>query len=218
MTFNNLVKRLTIDIFMFLALLLSLVFFWYQMIPFIKAAILLDAVNMQTVSYLAYSILLICMPLFFLLVQRTIEKGLLLRYMFYGFSAVILLGTISDIIKYHGFINYNFMEGDAVFINMIFNMPNLFGVLASILLAILYFQLGKSIRRNRKKSLMLFMAIFSVSFILPFLVSFILTGLMPRATWLEKAAYIISEHILLLVSLCICATSRTLWKKHIWTK
>lgn len=215
MEFRIFVKRLTIDMFMFLSLLVSVLFFAQQMIPFVNAAIKLNALNMQTFSYIIYTILLVLLPFFFLFHIEKYDKGLVLRVILYSLAGIIIVGTISDLITYRLFLDYTYTEGDTVFVNIMWNMPNLIGVLMSAIIAFLYLRLGKWIRRRRKISLKLFFAVFLCSFIVPFIYTLIVTNALPRETWLEKALFIMTEYILLLVSLSICSTSHSLWKQHV---
>ncbi len=216
MEFRIFVKRLTVDMFMFFALLISALFFYQQMVPFIRAAFLLKALNAQTLSYILYTILILILPLFFLMNFKRHDKSLMLRGLFYIIAAIIAIGTISDLVINNFFIGYRYSEGDTVFVNIMWNMPNLFGVLHSAILCTLYVFLGKWVRRRRKITLYLFIGIFAASFIVPFIYTFITSGMLPRETWLEKALFIMSEYMLMVVSLGICSTSRALWKHHVW--
>lgn len=216
MEFRIFVKRLTIDMFMFLALLFALLFFYQQMVPFTRAAFILKAFNAQTASYLIYTIFLLMLPLFFLMRFKKHDKSLMLRGLFYSFAAIIAIGTISDLVTHNFFMNYNYTEGDTVFVNIMWNMPNLFGVALSTVVCVLYACLGKWVRRRRKITLHLFIGIFVACFIVPFIYTFITTGMLPRETWLEKALFIMSEYLLITVSLSICSTSHSLWRRHVW--
>ena len=216
MYFYQFIKRLTIDIIMFFAVVISLFFLFDQMIPFIKSAVSLHVMNWQTIPYMIYALLLILLPVTLLSHSMRISKTRLLRAIFFCFAATILIGSVGDLITYRFFIGYNFSEGDAVFVNILWNMPNLLGVLFSLIIAVLYIALGIQIRYKRRVSYILYLVIFLLSALAPFLYTYIATGYLPRETWIKKAAFIIPEQLLILISLSICVTSRELWVKHIW--
>lgn len=216
MYYNTLIKRLMIDIFEFLAAVLCIAFLFCQIWPFTSAAISLKMINGATLSYILYSVLLLLFPVFLLSYSGKIYKVTLLRTLFYAFGTVILFGTLHDLISCRGFINYTYTEGDAVFVNIMWNMPNLFGVLISIAVSALFFALGKWIKRRRRVSYILFLSIVFFTVFVPFIATFAATGYLPRSTWLEKAAFIIPEYLLLTVSLSLCCSSRKLWTQHIW--
>ena len=214
--FYQMVKRVTIDVCEFMALLLGLLFFYFKMYSFVNAAVKLGYVNGQTISYLIYAILLILLPIVLLVCFRRLNKASILRLMFYAFATVILVGTVFDIITYRGFTDYMFIEGDAVFVNLMWNMPNMYGVCHSIIMIVLYVLLGKQVKRTRRLSLILLITIFIMTNIPPFIYSFAASGTWPRETFLQKSIYILAIQIFLLAAFSIAATSRTLWKQHIW--
>lgn len=214
--FYQMVKRVSIDIFEFLALLMGLLFYYTKMNSFVKAAIALNFVNGQTMSYLAFAILLIILPIVLLSAFRKLDKGMLLRLIFYAFGTVIIVGTIFDVITYNCFIDYTYIEGDAIFVNLMWNMPNITGVILSLIVSLLYFALGKQIKRKRRISFMLYASIFIISHIPPMLFTIISTGALPRDTYLQKSLYVLAIQLLILVALAIAASARTLWKQHVW--
>ena len=214
--FYQMVKRVSIDVFEFLALLMGIMFYYLKMTPFVKAAIALNYVNGQTVSYLIFSILLIIVPIALLACFRRVNKASVMRYIFYAFGVVILTGTVFDILTYNWFIDYTFVEGDAIFVNLMWNMPNITGIVFSILVSLLYFLLGKQIKRTRRLSCLLYMAIFLLSHVPPIVVSFITTGELPRDIFLQKSLFVLMIQLFTLAAITIAATSRTLWKRHIW--
>ena len=214
--FYQMVKRVSIDVCEFMALLLGLLFFYFKMYSFVHAAVMLGYVNGQTVTYLIYAILLVLLPIVLLVCFRRLNKASILRLMFYAFAVVILVGTVFDIVTYDWFIDYMFIEGDAVFVNLMWNMPNMFGIVHSVLMATLYFMLGKQIKRKRRLSLVLIITIFILSNVPPIIYSFASSGTWPRETFLQKSIYILAIQIFLLAAFSIAATSRNLWKQHIW--
>lgn len=214
--FYTTVKRVAIDICEFMALAMGILFFWVKMIPFINSAILLNYINGQTISYLVFALLLIALPIILLYVFKKANKGVILRRLFYVYAAVILCGTVFDLISYKFFIGYEFMEGDAIFVNMMWNMPNIGGVIMSIIVATLYILLGKQIKRTRRLSYILYIITFLTSHIPTFIYTFIATGGLPRDTYLQKSLYVIAIQLLILGALTLAATSRSLWKSHVW--
>lgn len=214
--FYQMVKRVAIDVCEFMALLLGLLFFYFKMYSFIHAAVMLGYVNGQTISYMVYAILLILLPIVLLVCFRRLNKASILRLMFYAFAGVILVGTIFDVVTYNWFSDYMFIEGDAIFVNLLWNMPNMSGVFHSIIMATLYILLGKQIKRKRRLSLVLLIIVFILSNVPPFVYSLITSGTWPRETFLQKSIYVLAIQIFLLAAFSIAATSRTLWKQHIW--
>ena len=214
--FYTTVKRVAIDICEFMALAMGILFFWVKMIPFIQAALLLNYINGQTVSYLIFSLLLILLPILLLYVFKKANKGTVLRRLFYSYAAVLICGTIFDAITYKCFIGYTFKEGDAIFINLMWNMPNLLGIIMSVIVAALYILLGKQIKRTRRLSYVLYITTFLVSHIPPYVYSLLTEGRFPGDTYMQKSLYVIAIQLLILGALSIAATSRTLWKQHVW--
>jgi len=108
------------------------------------------------------------------------------------------------------------MEGDAIFVNLMWNMPNMWGVGLSIIIATLYFFLGKQIKRKRRISYILYISIFTMSHVPTMIYSLVATGAFPRDTYLQKSLYVIAVQVLLLGAFTLAASSRSLWKRHIW--
>ena len=214
--YTQMVKMVFIDLFEFMSVIVGILFYYFKMTPFVSAAITLGYVNGQTLSYALFALLLIALPAVLLFQFKYANKGAVLRYIFYSFAAVIMLGTISDIIKYNGFINYTYIEGDAVFVNLMWNIPNMFGVIISIIISALYFFLGKQIKRSRTNSYILYVAVFIMSHAPAFLYSLMSTGSLPRNAFLQKDLYVMLAQLLLFISLSIAATSRSIWQKQIW--
>lgn len=216
MYFLEIVKRLTIDIFTLLAIVLNCLFLYFQMLPFARAAFLLHMLNVQTVTFMIFTLLMLILPIVMLFKGDYFPKKNVLSVLFYLFAAVILIGTAADLISFRGFSGYTYSEGDAVFVNIMWNIPSLAGVGVSILIAALYCVLANKIKHVRRASLILLLTVFILSSAIPFAYAYFFHGILPRQTWLEKAAFIIPEYILLLVAFSVSASSRKLWVKHIW--
>ena len=216
MQFKLIVKRQLIDIFELLSVLLCFAFLMSQIWPFFDAAVNLDMLNGATMAYVIYGVLLFIMPLVLLSYSGRIHKVTLLSLTFYALSAVIFFGTVWDLITYKGFSNYVFSEGDAVFVNIMWNMADFGGVILSFVVSALFFALGKWVKRRRRVSYVIFLLIVISVVFVPFVYTYINTGYLPRSTWLEKATFILPEYLLLTVSFTISASSRELWKLHMW--
>lgn len=212
----HMVKMVTIDLLEFVAIILGSLFYYYKMSPFVNAAIALGYVNGQTVTYAIFAILLVLLPIVLLFHFKRLNKGSVLRYIFYSYAAVIIWGTVCDIMTYNRFVGYVFKEGDAIFVNLMWNMPNNIGVFMSIIVATLYIFLGKQIKRSRTKSCILYTAVFIMSHLPAYVYSIVSTGVWPRSTYMQKSLYVIAIQLLILVAFLIAATSRTVWRKHIW--
>lgn len=216
MSFQELIKRLFIDIAAFFALALNLYFLYSQMIPFLNAALALNYLNGQTICYMAYSVLLMLFPAILLFGAPVISKPKALRILFYAFAAVLFAGSVSDLISYNFFLGYTFIEGHTVFVNIMWNMPNIWGVLFSLVIATLYALLAYWIKKRRKISYFLYLSIFILSVAIPLIYTYFTSSALPRDSWMQKAVLIIPEQFLILISLSVCASSRSLWKKHVW--
>ena len=216
MVFEEMLKRLLIDLFELCAIIICLLFLYTQMLPFVNAAIALDYINGQTISYTLYSLLLLILPATMLFGFPYILKAHALRIIFYSIAAIIVIGTVSDLIMYKFFIGYTFAEGNTVFVNIMWNMPNIWGALFSFVIAALYVLLGKWIKRARRLPYLIFICIFVLSAALPFLITYFSSASLPRASWLQKALFIIPEQFLILLSLTVCSSSRQLWNLHVW--
>lgn len=214
--FYQTIKRVSIDIAEYLALTMGVLFYYYKMGSFIHAAIMLGYVNGQTVSYLLYSFVLILLPIALLYCFKRLQKASVLRWIFYAHAAVIFLGTYYDIRKYNWFIDYTFLEGDAIFVNLLWNMPNALGIVMSITIGALYIVLGKLIKKKRRLSYITYFTITLLSHLPPIIYSFATIGTWPRETYLQKSIYVMAIQILILIAFSIAATSRSLWSKHIW--
>lgn len=216
MQFTLLIKRLLIDVFELLAVVVCFAFLASQIWPFFDAAVKLNMLNGATVSYIFYAVLLFILPLVLLSYSGRMDKPMLLSITFYAVAAVMLVGAFWDLITYKGFANYVFSEGDAVFVNIMWNMPDMCGVVLSVIVAGLYAALGKYIKRRRRISYVLFLLIVISVIFIPFVYTYLQTGYLPRSTWLEKEVFILSEYLLLSVSFMVCASSRELWMLHMW--
>ena len=214
--FYTTVKRVAIDICEFMALAMGILFFWVKMVPFINAALLLNYINGQTISYLVFALLLIALPIILLYVFKKANKAVILRRLFYCYAAVIICGTIFDAVTYKFFVGYKFMEGDAIFVNLMWNMPNIGGIIMSVIVATLYILLGKQIKRTRRLSYVLYVITFLTSHVPTFIYTFFATGGLPRDTYLQKSLYVIAIQLLILGALTLAASSRSLWKQHVW--
>lgn len=214
--YTQLVKLVTIDLVEFVSIILGILFYYFKMMPFVSAAVTLGYVNGQTLSYALFAILLVVLPCALLLHFTRVNKGSVLRYIFYAYAVVILTGTGFDVAKYNWFIDYSYIEGDAIFVNLMWNIPGLAGVIVSIIVAVLYFLLGKQIKRTRTYSYLLYIAIFIMSHLPAYVYSLVTTGGLPRNTFLQKNLYVFAVQVLVLIALSIAASSRSVWKKHVW--
>ena len=62
MYFLEIVKRLTIDVFTFLAIVVNGLLLYFQMVPFVRAAVSLKMLNAQTISFLLFTIMMLVLP------------------------------------------------------------------------------------------------------------------------------------------------------------
>ena len=212
----QMVKMVTIDLLEFVAILMGVLFYYYKMVPFVNAALILGYVNGQTVFYALFALLLVILPSILLIRFKRYNKAKVLRYIFYAYAAVIIGGTVCDMISYDCFINYTFKEGDAIFVNLMWNMTSFKGVVMSAVVAGLYIILGKQIKRSRTKSFALYIMVFIMSHLPAYVHSFALTGAIPRSTFLQKSLYVIAIQLLILAAFSVAATSRSVWSKQIW--
>lgn len=216
MFFRQMVKGVTIISFEVLAAVLNLIFISTKVITFARSAAKFGYINTRFFAYIVFVLALQALPVILLLNHRNLPKGKALRTVFYTLAAALFVGTLCDIIVFKGFLGYTFQEGDFVFINVFWNMPHIGGAIFSLLISALYFLLGLWIKRRRKVAYILYVAIFILSAAVPFISTMLVPGTVLRIAFLEKAVFILTEQLLLLVSLSICVSSRDTWVSYIW--
>ncbi len=216
MFFRQMIKGVTIISFEILAAVLNLVFIFSKIITFTRSAVELGYINTRFLAYILFVLALQALPIILMTNHRKFRKRTALRAVFYTLSAALFIGTLCDLVVFKGFLNYSFQEGDFIFINIFWNMPHIGGAIFSILISILYFLLGIWIKRRRKVAYILYVAIFILSAVVPFISTSLVPVTVLRIAFLEKAIFILTEQLLLLVSLSICVSSRDTWVSYIW--
>ena len=214
MNYSTQIKRNLISFFICASIAIWFLYLYLQLWDFIKAAISLKYVNVQTVSFSVYSFLLVFLPSAIIYSPRQ-SKNNLFKTVCFCISATLLIGTIGDVITYNFFKDYSFLEGDAIFCNIVVSIPNMYGVLCCLILSFAYALFGLCLTKNRVASFFLYLLIFLIIAVPPFLYSFNTWGGFPRQTWVEKAAFIIPHQACLLLSLLLANTSEFIWKEHI---
>ncbi len=216
MFFRQMVKGITIISFEILSAVLSLVFIFTKMVSFTRSAANFGYINVRFFAYIFFVLALFALPVVLLTNHRNFHKGSALRLIFYLLSVSLFVGTVSDLIVFKGFSGYTFREGDFTFINVFWNMAHLGGAIFSLLISALYFLLGIWIKRRRKIAYILYLAIFILSAVTPFVNTLLIPGAILRIAFLEKAVFILAAQLLVLVSMSICVSSRDTWVRYIW--
>jgi len=216
MGFFRYVKYVLIDICEFLAIALWFAYLYFSLWSFINAAIAMNVVDVQKVSYVLYSLLFLLLPTFFNWSPSRLNKQTLLRGISIAYALVLLVGTVADFISFNFFIDYTFIEGDAVFVNLIMNMPNMGGAIICLIMAALYVAFGFTVTEKPVVAYIIFFSIFFLDAILPFLISLGIYGSMPRLTWIKKSLFLLPMQFLNLLALTLAVTSREYWRKIIY--
>lgn len=204
------IRRGLISVFYFSAVAMWFLFLYFKLWEFINAAIQLNYFTVQTVSFMVYSAFLLLLPSAFVFSPPYSKKNLFLTIC-YGFSLVLAIGAIGDMITYKLFIDYFFMETDAIFCNIIFGIPNMYGVLLCFILSAAYALFGFYLQKNKYIACAMYFLIFILSFVPSFVYSYYVWNGFPRLTWIEKAAFIVPQQTCILLSLILSATSDVLW-------
>ncbi len=207
-----LIRKLT-SISLFSSIGIWILYVYFKLYEFIEATVLLRYIKVQNISFILYSILLVLLPAATIYSPTRSRKKLFKRICF-CLSAVILIGAIGDLVTYKFFINYTFFKGDAIFCNIVLGIPNIYGTICCLLLSLAYFLLGIYITENRFVSFILYLFIFLIGAIPPFVYSLNTWGGYPRQVWLEKAAFIIPHQACLLFALFMTLISSLLWKNY----
>ena len=199
--------------FKFITLLSSVIIWalyaYYKLSEFIEAAISLKYINVQTVSCVLYSILLVLLPAAAIFLSRSVRKKILM-WVCFCLAAVIMVGAIGDLFTYKLFRSYTFFAGDANFCNILLGIPNLYGTICCILISLLYLFLGIHIMKNRGIACLLYLLIFLIGAAAPFIYSYNSWGGFPRHSWLLKAAFIIPHQACVLLALVFAFISKLL--------
>lgn len=214
MGFYRHVKFISISVLHFLAIALWFFYLYYSLWPFISAAISLNYVNFQTCSYMVYSFLFLFLPVVFMWSPpKWLNKRLLIRILCFAFALVMVVGSVADLIKYKAFIGYTFTEGDAIFVNLIMNLPNIWGVVFCIILAVLYFVVGLNIAENPPVACLSYGLIFVIDAIIPVLWAICIGNTLPRLTWIQKSMYLLPIQLFLLISMILALHPHRFWWK-----
>ena len=214
MDYTTNIRRTLVSFFHFFAVATWALFIYYKVWDFVKAAIALKYVNVQIISYTIYSFLLVLFPISFIYKSRKSKRKHFSR-IGYLIAAIIAIGATGDLITYHFFINYTFVEGDAIFCNILLSVPNLYGVLLCYLLAAAYVMFGTKLTNHRYTAVFFYFLIFIIGIVPAFVYSYMSWGGYPRATWIEKAAFIMPHQLAILLSFLIGISSDLIWKERI---
>ena len=180
---------------------------------FITAAVLLKNINVQTISFIIYSFLLVLLPAALIYSPKHSKKNLFMVISF-ALSAVILVGAVGDLITYNFFSDYTFVVGDAIFCNILIGIPNIYGTVCCLLLSLAYFFFGIYITENRLAACLLYLFIVLIGVIPAIIYSFNAWGGYPRRSWIEKMAFIAPHQASLLISFSLSSISLPLWEEH----
>ena len=214
--FSLTIRRLAVNFFKFLSIIIWVPFFFITVWPFIRAAIKLNYINFQTVGYIIYTVLLLLLAIALYLSPRIVNKWVLIHGICYAMAAIIVITAIADLISYKAFIGYRFNDSDAIFVNLVMNSPDWIGVVGCVVLAALYVFFAGALYSERKwLALLVFILIFIVDGIFPIIYSTQVLGIAPRSAWLKKALFILPQQFFIITSLGISATSWDLWSTNI---
>lgn len=213
MDYSTNIRRTLASFLLFVSVALWFLYLYFKLWSFIKAAIAMNYLNVQTVSFIVYSFALILFPSAIIYSPNHSKKNLF-RFVCLLLSSSLLVGVVGDMITYNFFIDYTFMEGDAIFSNIVISIPNMYGVLCCLIIALAYAIIGFNIKERRILSTLMYALIVLMVIIPPFLYSFISWNGYPRQTWVEKAAFIVPHQICLLFSIILSCSSELIWDEN----
>lgn len=214
MDYTTHIKRTLSSFFQFLAVAMWFLYLYFKLWDFAKAAIMLRYINVQTVSFILYSFILILLPASIIYTPRH-SKDKLFRFIGFSMAVVLVVGAVGDLITYNFFSGYTFREGDAVFCNIVVSVPNLCGTFCCFILAAAYALFGVYMTKNRLLAYLLYLTIFLIGLISPFMYAYVSWGGFPRQTWVEKSAFIIPHQLCMFLSFTMLVGSDLLWREHI---
>lgn len=207
--------RKLVSFFHFLSIAIWFLFLYFKLWVFINAAVVLKTLNIQTVSFIVYSFLLVLFPATLIYSPKRGSKKKIFNFIFYFISIVILAGAIGDLFTYNLFRDYTYTVGDAVFCNILLGVPNIYGTICCLILSLAYFIFGKYLTENKTTACLAYLSVILIGITPALIYSFSSWGGFSRSAWVEKAAFIAAHQICLFISFLIASTSSRLWREHI---
>ena len=214
MEYSSNIRRGLIGFFRFFSVAVWFLYIYFKLWDFVKAAIALQYVNVQTVCFSLYSVLIVLIPAAILYLPKFSKRKLFMAISF-AIALTLFIGATGDLFTYSFFIDYEFMEGDAIFCNIILSIPNIYGVLLCYLLAGLYVLFGINIIDHRYRTFFIYLFIFIIGYAPAYIYSYLAWGGYPRQTWIEKAAFLIPHQLSMLICFALSFTSQFLWEERI---
>ncbi|MDD6214446.1 MAG: hypothetical protein PUB42_04615 [Firmicutes bacterium] len=215
--FSSDMKRLSIDVFCIFSMITLIMLFCIQLLPFISSAADSGTMNAAIFLYALYTIFLTVFPIVLMSSMR-IDKVLIIRVLCIGISTTLIIGTLYDLISF-GFFTKSITDADYSngFGKILWNTSGFGGSLLSIVIALCYTDFAVHIKHKRRISYIIFLAIFILSVVCPYIFSLIFNGRMPDISWLKKNMVLHTGQIFTFVSVSIMATSRSIWTEYIWS-
>ena len=217
MDYNSQIKRTLISFFHFLSVALWFLYLYLNLWDFAATArkyvLYFPKFIVPLFSFFLYSIVLVLLPVVIIYSPRhSRSKDKLFRGVSNVIAAILVIGTIGDLIIYKCFINYVFEEGHAIFCNLVVYMPNLIGTLCCVIMAVAYVLLGRYLTKNRLIAYLLYLLICLLEVTPLIYMSFTDTL---RIALIKKAAFILPHQLCILVSLTLAFPSELLWVERI---
>lgn len=203
-----------------------------------------DKVNLSSIAYIVQRAVFVFIPLIMLTAKTRIPKYIILKAMFYTIGVCYLLGNtwiiyylISNSFSGEAFANlwygsfpvwlsndtvksavqalYDYQYNNAFVFNYImWDSYNLFGIIFSTVMAVLYFRFAKRISGHMKKVCRRYLTISLFALITPILYNALFQNVFLFSTlWGTKNIILIFSSVLVYMALLLSSTSRTFWNE-----
>ncbi len=203
--------------------------------------------NLSSIAYCVYRTLFIIIPIIMLSMSKKISKMKVFKIVFMIIGICFLLGNTwviyylanggSPMALLYGSVPKWFWFGELgtlaaeswdkicvyqydtvlVFNYLIWDSYDLFNVIFSTIIGILYIQLSIILDTSRRRVMKKITQIFALSFILPVLYNMVVRkNFLPSGTWSNKNILLMFESAFMLVSLNLAASSRSFWHDVLW--
>lgn len=227
--FQENIKRIIIDMCIVFAILLSIYYLATTHVEFMISYFHFRLLNVSAISYTLMRCLYLMLPLLLLVPNNRhgLPKIKRLKYLFYAFSILYLLGSTwlihyladNPISSFADFeYTYSYLQGNAlVFDYLVWDVYDPWGVLFSFVQAIIYFLLGHYISKSKTKTVILFWISLALSVLLPFLYIYLISSReFFTSMWLQKNVVLFASGLLIATGLTIARSSSGLWGDVVW--
>lgn len=203
-----------------------------------------DKVNLSSIAYIVQRAVFVFIPLIMITAKTRIPKYIILKAMFYTIGVCYLLGNtwiiyylISNSFSGEAFANlwygsfpvwlsndtvkaavqalYDYQYNNAFVFNYImWDSYNLFGIVFSTVMAVLYFRFAKRINGHMKKVCRRYLTISLFALLAPILYNVLFQNVFVFSSlWGSKNIILIFSSVFVYIALLLSSTSRTFWNE-----